>query len=332
LDVKTVGSVSTAYQKARDDVAVTCGSLGFSPIELQSSFSRIGRLMAVPKLNMALGRLGPSDLLLTQHPLNSRAFYATLSGGARGRGYTNILLVHDIDYLRYGYEIDAGITLAEKTALQGADGLITLTTNMSEYLTGIGVAKPMTPMYLWDYLTPCTPRAAGSFSGTAVFAGNLNKAAFLRHLPAGLKLRVYGPGREEDLKGAVDYAGVFPADDLPGILDGDFGLVWDGDSPDSGAGDFGTYLRYNAQHKLSLYLAAGLPVAVWDQAGTASFVTDNHVGWAIASLGEFRERLKSTTAAEYAELRTNATKVGEQIRSGHFLRSAIERITALTNG
>jgi hypothetical protein len=322
--------VSTAYQKARDDTAVTLGALGYSPIELQASFSRLGRLMAIPKLNIRLGRLGPSDLLLTQHPLNSRAFYATLSGGARGRGYTNVLLVHDIDYLRYGYDADAGITLAEQMALREADGLITLTPNMSEYLSGIGVSQPMTQMQVWDYLTPCKPRPAANYSGTAVYAGNLNKAAFLRQLPTGLKLRVYGPGREQDLKQAVDYAGVFPADELPGLLDGDFGLVWDGDSPDSGAGDFGTYLRYNAQHKLSLYLAAGLPVAVWDQAGTANFVTDNHVGWAIKSLGEFKERLAATTEAEYAELRANAAKVGEQIRSGHFLRSAVERITELT--
>lgn len=52
------------------------------------------------------------------------------------------------------------------------------------------------------------------------------------------------------------------AEELPGALVQSFGLVWDGNSMDTCTGNYGSYLRINDPHKVSLYLSSGLPIIV----------------------------------------------------------------------
>ncbi len=43
------------------------------------------------------------------------------------------------------------------------------------------------------------------------------------------KFNVYGVGTElENLKKIVDYKGKYPPDELPNLLEGNLGIVWDG--------------------------------------------------------------------------------------------------------
>ncbi|NRO11242.1 Beta-1,6-galactofuranosyltransferase WbbI [Lactobacillus helveticus] len=53
----------------------------------------------------------------------------------------------------------------------------------------------------------------------------------------------------------------------------------------------GNYLRYNDPHKLSLYLASGIPVIIWKKAAEAKFVEENKVGITVDSLEDYRRYL-----------------------------------------
>ena len=55
-------------------------------------------------------------------------------------------------------------------------------------------------------------------------------------------------------------------------MEGNWGLVWDGNSIDTCSGNFGEYLRLNAPFKFSLYLAAKRPVVVWRESAMAEYV------------------------------------------------------------
>ena len=113
-------------------------------------------------------------------------------------------------------------------------------------------------------------------------------------------------------------------------MDGAFGLVWDGTSVETCAGDCGNYLRINAPHKLSLYLSAGLPVIVWSQSGQAGFVKEKGLGLVVEDLNDVAAAIGRLTDAEYEGMRSRVVAMGMKMRAGEFtvrsVRTAWERI------
>ena len=105
--------------------------------------------------------------------------------------------------------------------------------------------------------------------------------------------------------------------------DGDFGLVWDGESLDECSGIYGKYLLYNNPHKLSLYLSSGKPVIVWKQSALAPFVEENGLGVAVGSLAEL-ENLD--LRANYESYKKNVMEMKKKLGSGYYLTQAIARV------
>ena len=112
---------------------------------------------------------------------------------------------------------------------------------------------------------------------------------------------------------------------MPNHLQGGFGLVWDGDSPHTCSGMYGEYLKMNNPHKSSLYLASGFPIIVWSQSALADFVRKNNCGILVDSLFEIAERLDSISNDEYEVLLKNSKKIGDNIRKGYYLKTALEK-------
>jgi hypothetical protein len=171
-------------------------------------------------------------------------------------------------------------------------------------------------------------------------AGNLapDKAGYVYDAGLGalqaVELSLYGAFFEPERLPAspVRYKGIFEPD-AP-ALDGryHFGLVWDGGSVDTCDGGYGTYLRFNNPHKLSLYLALGLPVIVWRESAAAELVLANGVGIAVAGLRELDEVARGLTHASYLELAANAARLGLRVKRGEFLRDALWRLEYATDG
>ena len=133
------------------------------------------------------------------------------------------------------------------------------------------------------------------------------------------RLNLFGIGLDKDLGEKRKYFGAFSSEDLS-VLRGDIGLVWDGncDESDENVG-FKRYQRYNNPHKMSLYLAAGIPVIVWAKAATAEFVKKNNVGYVINSVYD----INKLDFADYETKRKNAQKIGGRLRSGHYTMRVI---------
>ena len=203
--------------------------------------------------------------------------------------------------------------------------------NMCAWLAKRGIPfDRMIPLGLFDYLIPeFTPFQDTEFDKTVIIAGNLSsqKSPYLSHLKEieGVRWRLFGPNYDAEwLAGDnVSYGGSFPPEQIPFKLGTGFGLVWDGTDIDTCSGASGEYLRINNPHKLSLFLAAGLPVFIWNEAAEAAFVNKQAVGIPIANLKEIGLCLAAMTAAEYEQLVANVHKVGASLRSGEFTRAAI---------
>ena len=90
-------------------------------------------------------------------------------------------------------------------------------------------------------------------------------------------------------------------------------------------GVYGDYLKINNPHKTSMYLAAGIPVIIWEEAALANFIKKNHCGITIKSTDEIRNIIDNMLDEEYETLKANACKIGGKLRRGYFLKSAMKQ-------
>ena len=340
------GYQRTAGIKARDDVDSILDRNGFEAIEIcVPAKDRSSQNMAQKALyHLALSRIwdkclsvvGNADVLLIQFPIVNHS--VLLSGAvkkARKRGARIILLIHDLEILRAAISGNTSgkekirLRLEEESLLRSCDGIIVHNRNMKKKLASMGIpASKMEILGIFDYLAPDAGYAKTGLDLPVVIAGALvpHKAGYAYDLPAGTDFNLYGVGYEADEKENVKYWGSFPPADLPEVMEGSFGLVWDGSSTDTCSGTYGEYLRINNPHKVSLYLASGMPVIIWEEAALAKLIRDKGCGITVGSLSEIPERIGSMTPEEYETIRKNTRKIAGRLRGGRYTQRALRRI------
>ena len=163
-----------------------------------------------------------------------------------------------------------------------------------------------------------------------VFAGNLKKSKFIPLLNEivvnkDFSIFLYGKPEISNIKEFVEYKGFFRADDITG-LEGNWGLVWDGDSIETGRGELGDYLKYNAPFKFSLYLAAGMPVIVWKQIAMAQYVDKYHLGLCVDSLHDIHSSICNLSESEKKEIEHGVQIYSEKVRTGQMFKEVINRL------
>ena len=281
--------------------------------------------------------LTEKDILVLQFPLLWHSLKALiLTKLLRKRQFKAYLLIHDIESLRNRsiksfQDVKYAFLhfLQNKTVLERVDRIIAHNDKMKDVLVQLGIPeKKIISLEIFDYLIPHFEEKKTYEKRTVLLAGNfdIKKAKYARQLPDNPEFSIFGINfEEENLPQNVHYKGAFSPEELPYYLEGGFGLVWDGDSPYTCSGMFGEYLKMNNPHKASLYLASGFPIIVWRQSALTDFVTKNNCGILVDSLFEIAETLKSIQKKDYQELIENSKKIGEKIRQGYFLKTALEK-------
>ena len=281
--------------------------------------------------------LTENDVLILQFPLLWHSLKTLiLTKLLRKRKFKAYLLIHDIESLRNRsiksfQDVKYAFLhfLQNKTVLERVDGIIAHNDKMKDVLVQLGIPeKKIISLEIFDYLIPHFEEKKTYEKRTVLLAGNfdIKKAKYARQLPDNPEFSIFGINfEEENLPQNVHYKGAFSPEELPYYLEGGFGLVWDGDSPYTCSGMFGEYLKMNNPHKASLYLASGFPIIVWRQSALTDFVTKNNCGILVDSLFEIAETLKSIQKKDYQELIENSKKIGEKIRQGYFLKTALEK-------
>ena len=335
--------LKNATNKARADVEYTLTELGMKEVNLHIPFQgENGSIMASLKEHWntyklwqkALSSLRKGDTLVVQFPSISHCiFLGRLFRELRGRGVRVILLIHDLEKLRF---VEAEVPFKtrvrqrfdESSVLKAADLVIAHNERMIEYLVREGVPKErLVSLDIFDYRMPedfvlPTP----TYGEDLIIAGNLDsdKVGYLKDIGRvrGARFQLYGVGYKDEHENSV-YNGSFLPDELPAHLQGSFGLVWDGTSVDTCAGNYGNYLKYNDPHKTSLYLCCGFPVVVWDRSAISGFVLEHGAGIAVSSLLEAGDAMASLSEGEYRALCQNAAQVSKDLCSGHYLKTAL---------
>lgn len=341
----------TAWTKARADAERIAAGIGYVelPVVPPEGDRQTGGLGRKLRGHIVMGRvwraalapLGKGDVLFLQLPaVHNSLLLASALRRARRRGTHIVALVHDLDTLRmslvqsYSLRTRARMALEEKGILRWCDRFIVHNEKMAELMVSRGFSpEKLIPLGIFDYLMEPAAEAAVEKRTVSpnrdrlLVAGNLKpeKAGYLYDLPEGTAIELYGPFFDEKAAGSgLQHHGVFTPEELPARLEGGFGLVWDGPASDTCRGIFGEYLKVNDPHKTSLYLAAGLPVAIWDGAALAEFITASGAGFAAASVPEAAERAAAMPAEEYERLFRGAAALGARLRRGEFLKAALE--------
>ena len=239
-----------------------------------------------------------------------------------------IFIVHDIDTLRSFQDADIKNEINE---LNLAKAVIVHNDIMGRALQKLGLKVPWISLQLFDYLLPNIPHRTFIKGTTVAFAGNLGKSKFLLNPEMetlGVHFNLYGPNFNEELIKwkNVSYMGSFPPNEIPFKIEGNFGLIWDGTDIRTCDGPTGTYMKYNNPHKLSLYIAAGLPVIVWKQAAIAEFVATNKIGIAVDSLTDVAEKIQALSEKEYDVMNVAVRKLQKEVVKGSFTKRCLETV------
>ena len=336
-------NVKNAGNKARNDVEVIFNRLGYAPLKVRvDDWYKMNVLNAqihkYRALLRAFKRLKKNDEIVIQFPLlHHSIFLSRLLKSLKKRGVQVYFLVHDLETLRFvndktlPFRRKLRMKLTESDTFHYVTGIIAHNPIMKSVLVDKGVAEDkIVSLGIFDYLIPNFQEKSGlTKDHPIIVAGNLahEKAGYLYSLPAEPAYNLYGVGFDESRALANEtYFGSFLPDELPAALEGGFGLVWDGDSVETCSGFFGEYLRYNNSHKASLYLASGFPLVVWKQSALSHFVLEKGCGIAVESLHDLKEAIDNLSDADYQDLVNNAKRVGQEIRDGYYLKTALRHL------
>lgn len=273
----------------------------------------------------------PNSLLLIQYPLklNAPLKEQFLKALREKKGVKIVCLIHDLETLR-GLA-GQGQDCEEQRLDEMSDAIVCHNEAMKAYLVESGIsADKLFVLELFDYQAPAATERE-TVRGSVIVAGNLDpqKSVYVYdlHEIADIDFDLYGVNYDDSVShDNIRYCGALSPEELPRAMKGAFGLVWDGTSIDTCAGNTGEYLRYNNPHKLSLYLAAGIPVIVWDQSAVASFVEQYGVGLCVSSLKELPQVLSTLPAVAYRKMTHRAAWVSEKVTAGAFLNRVMDEV------
>lgn len=338
--------VNNAAFKAPEDVAAIASGLGFRRLDINVRYRAFSDKSKLIEGYYYIKSILQCFLVLRKVKKNSVVLIQTPTGGGFVRNYMLdklrkrknvkfISLFHDVEKLR-GIQVNDAEKDFFSFLLSISDEIIVHNTRMKEWFMkeeGIDDGH-IIPLGIFDYLSKPVDRTR-SLRRQVLIAGNLDPGK-VRYL-SGLKeldvnFILYGSNYDESVSGKnISYMGSFPPEELPDVLSDGFGLIWDGESVRTCSGTFGNYLRYNNPHKLSLYLASGLPVFIWKEAAEAEFVEENGVGYAVSSLSDIAPILDEITEEEYRELCHRVETVSSRLTGGFYtkraLSTALDRVT-----
>lgn len=333
-----------AGSKARNDVDSILVKEGFKPLvanlELNES-QKIARKIWLQfsrfsEWKKCIKTLDTWDTIVIQYPVrNHTLFFGAVLKSLKKKNIRIIGIIHDLESLRLAISENSPTIskfryrFEEISALKYFDKIIVHNEHMRQAINqffSVPTDK-MINLEIFDYLyEPRDFEEHAISDGPVLIAGNLdkNKCGYIYNLPKNVEFNLYGANYDESAQKNrnVKYMGKVKPDELPSLLRGSFGLVWDGPSADGCHGVFGEYLKYNNPHKASLYLASGIPVIVWKESALADFVRINQCGLLVDSLNTI---YSDCHYVDYSTIVQNVERVGKMIRSANYLKSALSK-------
>lgn len=336
--------------KAKSDFKYVFEKMGFIELDLSSKFKHnffrnVNKVIMPLKLFFKCCRLHENDILFVQIPISSLNISSSLILFLKYMiRFKLIIVIHDIEKLRNVYKHFFTFYKNENRYFELSNAIICHNKTMKSYLIEQGIVEDkIFVLGIFDYILDpqkkiniATPRKKREIN----IAGNLDvrRSPYIYDLLnlniKGIKLKIYGPFYDKKLVSfnKNSYKGCYSSDEIPYVLTGGWGLVWDGESIDACTGKIGDYLAYINQHKVSLYIAAGLPVIIWENAGLSEFVKENKIGILVSNLTTLKEQVEQISDEVYIEMVDHVMQIRQKLLSGEFAENVIYQVLAWIRG
>lgn len=313
-----------AGTKAVNDTNQILDGLGYKPLKLgtfrRDKSWRCLKLKELSDLFILLFCKSSNDIYFLQWPFYHLIQFKLILWCIKIKCKHLQILIHDINSLR-GLDCHMGKDDDEISIFRHAELLIVHTEKMKEYIVSCGIdSNKIKVLTSFDYLTNDSINSVTINSNTLIYAGNLLKSSFLNEIKKSHNIILNCYGKEMPYSSPhLIYKGAFQAENVS-KLEGSWGLVWDGISTSSCKGDFGNYMQYNSPHKLSLYIAAGFPIIIWNKSGLAEYITLNNLGIVVNSIDDIYYAINQITEEQYQTMIENVKKESIKLRSGSHLK------------
>lgn len=88
----------------------------------------------------------------------------------------------------------------------------------------------------------------------------------------------------------------------------------------------GNYIKYNNPHKVSLYVASGIPIIIWEEAAMAEIIKKYNIGICVESLENIEKTLSEISEEQYLIMKKNVKMLSEKVKEGWFLKQALKKV------
>lgn len=323
----------SAANKAREDIEVCFKQCNYERTDIYLNIvnSKNPKITTIKELISSLIKFKVDDYIYIQYPYYNHCnkINFIIKSLKTIKKVNLVCIIHDIDSLRYK---DSDNIKKEIEFINIFDYIISHNEKMSKWLIKNGCTSNIINLDIFDYLLQDEDREDTNIRKTdIVFAGNLDqkKSKFVYKLAEkeiNYSINLYGPNFEKkvDSNKNIKYCGKFAPEELVQVVEGKFGLIWDGEELDSCSGDMGEYTKYNNPHKMSLYIASGLPIICWNKMAIAEFIIKNKIGIVVESLEELNSL--NIGEKEYQVFLENIKVIQHKVKIGEFTKNALNKI------
>lgn len=316
---------ATKARKDISDILIKNEKIKIVPIKRYTKNKIIGTLEIMFQMIFKLMRMPKDTIVIIQYPMiGIKAFYLLSSLLSK---FQTSLVIHDL--LSYRFMVKDVERKQEITSLNKMKHIIVHTEAMKKRLIQDGVNVDMVPLYAFDYLLPLKQEIKKK-KNAIVFAGSLGKSLFLKDLNKipneHITFNLYGINLPQGITtDKIYYKGAFLSDDITSI-EGDWGLLWDGNSITDCKGNFGEYLTIIASHKFSLYIACKMKVIVWEKSALADLVREKKLGIVVKDLYEIDSKISQLSEEQITEMENNVKSFAIALRQGNMFKTAFDKI------
>lgn len=306
---------------AQNEVNAIAQKLGFS--ELSFYFYNIYAdtfQERSTRLDGVLAKLGYGDIVIYQAPSwNGREYDWEFLDKCRALNVKIVTFIHDVPPLMFPSNYYLMPEYIEKYNL--SDLIIVPSEKMKERLIeeGLTVEKILI-QGMWDHVHNY-PLPRPEFMKKLYFAGSVERFPHLADWSYSIPMEVFSnPDQHFTGKNVTCSGWKSDPELLFALAKGGFGLVW---GTSANPADEEDYYHLNISHKVSTYLAAGIPVVVPSYLSNADFIREKGLGYVVESLEEANRVVEETSPESYEQMLERVQQVAFALKEGYFAKKLL---------
>ncbi|MGX7052149.1 hypothetical protein [Leuconostoc palmae] len=233
------------------------------------------------------------------------------------RGAKMVAIVHDIEFLRF----PSNTKFDEIKYLNRFSVVIVHNKFMAEVLKNSGLNTSIISLDIFDYAVNDKILDREEITKQVIIAGSLDKSLYLKKWDYETPVIAYGLQPSFQLGPSVKYMGALAPESVAQNLPAGFGLAWDTNT--NAYENSENYAKYNNPHKVSLYLASGLPVIVKKNTAIANIVVTYNLGIIIDSLEDLDTSLSQIDEKQMRSMLISVNNFRKLLSDGYYTKRAI---------